>query len=155
MSSNTQVQGRTIYTERNFDFTPTVGEDDIRNLSRWETALQRQLYVGDVTKDSTAKQAALDAPYLLPFTFTPANVTGVTGTVNTVQNTDLVTVNTTGVTAAVTTGTLPAGLVISVSGSTVKLTGTPTAAGAVNVTVSVSKVGYVTKTFTVAGTIAA
>jgi hypothetical protein len=162
MSTNTQAQGRTFYTERDFAFTPTAGEDATRTLARWEIELQRQLFVGDVTKDGAAKQAALDAPYMKVFAFTPSSVTGVTGKVGTVQNTTLTTAATvgsttapTGFTAAVTTGTLPAGLAVSVSGSTVKLTGTPTAAGALNVTVTVSKDGFTSKTFTVVGTIAA
>lgn len=83
MSDNTQLQGRTLFTEREFDFEPRantigqttntvngwgkandpsrVGDDAARALYRWEMELQRQLYVGDVTKDAAAKQAAMDA----------------------------------------------------------------------------------------------
>lgn len=69
MSDNTQVQGRTLFTERDFEFTPRtgddapwgpeVGDDAQRALWRWEMELQRQLYVGDVTKDPAAKAAAM------------------------------------------------------------------------------------------------
>ena len=153
MSSNTQAQGRTLYTERDFTFTPLSTDDSVRAGLRWEMELQRQLYTGDVTKDGAAKQLALDAPYLKPFTFSPTSVTGLALTTTVAANATLVTVNTTGMTASVTAGTLPTGTTLSVSGSTVKLTGTATNAGAFSFTVSVAKDGFVTKTFTVAGTV--
>ena len=69
MSTNTQQQGRTIFSERDFAFTakvgadapwgPLVGDDAQRALNRWEMELQRQLSVGDVTKDASAKAAAM------------------------------------------------------------------------------------------------
>lgn len=153
MSSNTQAQGRTLYTERDFAFTPLSTDDNIRANLRWEMELQRQLYTGDVTKDGAAKQLALDAPYLKPFTFSPTSVTGVALTTTVAANATLVTVNTTGMTAAVSAGALPAGTTLSVVGSTVKLTGTATATGAFSFTVNVTKAGYIAKTFTVAGTV--
>ena len=61
MSSNTQEQGRSIFTERNFTFSVNPGEDNFRALQRFEIELQRQLYTGDVTHDPVAKQAAMDA----------------------------------------------------------------------------------------------
>lgn len=73
MSDNTQVQGRTLFTERDFEFTPKgasdgwgqpndpsrVGDDPTRALYRWEMELHRQLAVGDVTKDAAAKAAKM------------------------------------------------------------------------------------------------
>ena len=77
MSDNTQAQGRTLFTEREFEFEPRgaadgwghandpsrVGDDAQRAMWRWEMELQRQLYVGDVTKDASAKAAAMAVGY--------------------------------------------------------------------------------------------
>lgn len=59
MSTNTQAQGRTFFSERDFTYTPLSTDDSIRALYRWEMELQRQLYLGDVTRDPVAKQAAM------------------------------------------------------------------------------------------------
>jgi hypothetical protein len=68
MTTNTQKQGRTLFSERGFDYSPgptkmldgtVVPEDQTRMLARWEIQLQQQLYTGDVTKDPVAKEAAL------------------------------------------------------------------------------------------------
>ena len=89
MTTNTQVQGRTYYTEREFPFTPLNGDDELRAMLRWEMELQRQLFVGDVTRDAIAKQAAFDAPR----PFRPSNavapvITGIAtvGSILTVSN---------------------------------------------------------------------
>lgn len=61
MSTNTQEQGRTIFSERGFTFTAAPGEDAQRTMARWERALQEQLYTGDVTHDALAKQVVMNA----------------------------------------------------------------------------------------------
>lgn len=60
MSNNTQAQGRTYRSESDYTFTPLSSDDAFRASNRWEMQLQRQLYVGDVTKDAAAKQARLN-----------------------------------------------------------------------------------------------
>jgi len=75
MSENTQEQGRTFFTERDFTYEAgpttmldgtTVAEDPTRMLARWEIQLQEQLYTGDVTKDPVAKQAQMDLANAAP-----------------------------------------------------------------------------------------
>lgn len=62
MSANTQKQGRSFYTERDFAFTPsaTATGDMYRTGYEWERGLVRATRVGDVTLDPVAKAAVLN-----------------------------------------------------------------------------------------------
>ena len=166
MSSNTQAQGRTHYTEHGFSFTPRagnqspwgppVGDDAQRALNRWEMELQRQLYVGDVTKDPAAKEAAQLAARVINATPNPKTGLNATSTVAiTPPGLTIVTTDVPFDTATVTTGALPAGTGITGNGTKIlRLTGTPTTAGAVSFTVTLAKAGFTPRTVVVTGTIA-
>lgn len=64
MPENTQAQGRSYYTERNYAFTPSAraaGNVAAENLE-WERGLLRATRVGDVTFDEVAKAEAITDP---------------------------------------------------------------------------------------------
>lgn len=60
MSDNTQEQGRSYYTERDFAFTPEVGANAAKVNLAWERGLLAATRVGDVTFDAKAKAAAIN-----------------------------------------------------------------------------------------------
>lgn len=58
MSKNTQPQGRSLYTERNFQYVPR-GNDPLRIAQNWEIDLYRQLNVYNPAFDWQAKAARM------------------------------------------------------------------------------------------------
>jgi len=135
MSTNTQSQGRSYESEKDFTYVPVSSDTPQRELNRWILQYDRALNVGDVTKDAAAKQAAmLYGPVMAHGTAAPTlsltQGTAATVTLSTISS---------GTPASVsaTAGSVPAGMALAVSGQTVTLAGTPSAAGAVSFTATV------------------
>lgn len=148
MSNNTQKQGRTLFSERDFTFTPRdssngwgstydasrVGDDANRSLYRWEQQLYSQLNTGNVTKDANAKLLAMKyGGSNAVATASPATVAVGNKPVNVALTGGLLlsTVSmATPSSVSATSGNLPAGTSLALQGQKVVLNGTPTAAGA-------------------------
>ena len=155
MSNNTQKQGRTLFSERDFEFTPRdesdgwgatldpsrVGDDWLRSMYRWERDLYEQLKVGDPIYDAAAKQRAMDYGNGSVATATPATVAVTPNPVVNVALTGgkLLTKisKSTAASVSVTSGAVPAGTSVVLQGQNVVLAGTPTAAGAFTFSVTV------------------
>lgn len=60
MSSNTQEQGRSYYTERDYAFTPTRPNDIYYTEIQWERGLLAATRIGDPSFDYEAKAAIIN-----------------------------------------------------------------------------------------------
>jgi len=135
MSTNTQAQGRSYESEKDFTYVPVSSDTPQRELNRWILQYDRALNVGDVTKDAAAKQAAmLYGPVAAHGTAAPT-LALTQGTAATVTLTTISSGTPASVSA--TTGSVPAGMALAVSGQTVRLAGTPSGSGAVSFTATV------------------